>query len=838
MIFVFYFFRSIIPIYPFILPYLTKNKNIKIRDFHKCLRISFIGNLIFIILGQIYICFFSSKSLLIIETICELSFYLILFCMKKGSVTMLCIGALAHSASQSFAMVTKDLLYISQNSGSGSSETLVYATYNFCKKFGGILSSFLGQDLLFYTGHFGPLLIFSLISCFITLICSFFVQNTGKIRKQTPVRDDIAEIVEYLFHYRNKNIDKGDIGPNYRSLFYMLSYTIGSLIYICFSFYSSNIFIENREEITRLTVRFSNLLKCLLKPIRILSIVYNFILSFFICYKKEKQSIVLHGYVDGLARLTALFFSHLLIQFINFSPLVTLFFIFNSILFTFLMASASSLFFLYLIYILNISMANLIIVASAHHFRYAPNTGLVFGAIGLFCAIVHVVVSYLGNKESNYDDITQEETDGKILNVTQRQKRTNLQEPREKTKNSTHIENKIDHVDEEHSSCCLGSIYESSKVNENYKPRNIKENHEISRVKGMSLPSSAKESHESSNVKESHEQNGVKENYQPSSVKRNYEPSSAKNNYEQNGVKEKYEPSRGKKNHEPFGSKENHVSSHSKENDETRRGQFHELNSPFDDDRSNHTNDVGRTHILNNTMQSTERIDILSNESKKEDFGNTNCLQGLRNTYTSAPSSNSDDAPHKKRKDKDTQKKCVITNEEILERLPHFRRDDKEVDIINERYFDTNHKLSEQYRFGQIIQEQKYLISIEDSEGHIEKNIEEPELKESSLNREIDISSNIIKNQDEFSVSKPVSDKNENENTGIIFNTNRNFNEKLDEKSKVSEDQKKPTKNRTICQLRFIYYSRFYCFLYIILVLIYICSRYEINGKIDRNDLR
>ncbi|KRH93562.1 Major Facilitator Superfamily (MFS) [Pseudoloma neurophilia] len=402
IIFLFHFCRSFIPIYPFILPYLTNKKEIKIRDFHGCLRINFIGNLFFNIFGQIFICFFSSKTLLIIESICELSFYAILFSMKKKNIKLLHLGILLHSAGQSFAMITKDLLYVQSQTGNDN-KSKVYATYNLCKKLAGIFSSFIGQDLLFYTGNFKPLLIFSVLSCICTLSCSFLVLDKRKVLKDSPVIDDLMEIFDHIFYYNPENtISKGKVfNLNYKPLFYMLAYTIGSLIYICFNFYGSNIFLENKEEITRLTIRFSDVLKWLLKPIRIISICYNFILRRFVKYEKEQQSIVLHGYIDGIARLTAILFSHLLLRVIRFSHEVTLSVILISIFLTFLMARRASLFVLYSIYILNVSMANLIITSSGHQFRNMPNIGLIFGIICLFTAILHVIVSSIGNLQQS-----------------------------------------------------------------------------------------------------------------------------------------------------------------------------------------------------------------------------------------------------------------------------------------------------------------------------------------------------------------------------------------------------------------------------------------------------
>lgn len=378
LILLFHFFRPFIPIYSFTLPYLTKEKQISIQEFNKMISLFFITSLFSNFLGLFYISIFSSKSLLIIESILELLYYFnLLICNKR----ILKYNIILHAISSSFSIFTKDLLLVNKNNQK------MYLNYNFIKRIAAILSGWLGQDLLFYTGDFKPIVIISIFSCFMTFLISLFVKNTRK--KSIIFLNDFFK-KSILDSLKNNNIS-----------FYLLTYIISSLIYISFSFYAANIFIERKKDISTFCRRFSKILRFILKPLRLISIFYIYILSFFITIEKNtKKSEILHGYIDGLAKFTGILISFILSNLIQnlfnffYLKILTLFLLKLSIIFTFFMGTFKNLIFIYLIYILNISITNFLLILSFNQFKIISNFNILYGFIILFCNVVHLLVIF------------------------------------------------------------------------------------------------------------------------------------------------------------------------------------------------------------------------------------------------------------------------------------------------------------------------------------------------------------------------------------------------------------------------------------------------------------
>lgn len=315
--------------------------------------------------------------------------------MKPNNLFLLQIGVFLHSGSAAFSMITKDLLFRNK------SDKTVYSNYNLIKKTSAILASFLGQDLLFYSGCFDPLMIITLFNCIITLILSFFVPKSEKIHMNS-VTGSFTDIFQVIFRPKadlNQNIKISKLfNWNFDCVFYILSYIIASLVYISFSFYSSTIFIENKEEITRISLHFSNIIKLFLKPVRLVSILIVKFIKIFYKFEKEEQSDILHGYIDGIARLIAILFSYIVVGLIQFNHMSILVILFICMVLTYLMGSVKSLVSVYLIYIANIAFSNLLLVYSVNNFKFIPHIGILFGIIFIFCDFVHLGVTYLSSR--------------------------------------------------------------------------------------------------------------------------------------------------------------------------------------------------------------------------------------------------------------------------------------------------------------------------------------------------------------------------------------------------------------------------------------------------------
>lgn len=389
MIYVFHALRPFLPLYSFLVPFLHKDKKIPLHDLHgPVIRLFFISSLFYAFIGPVFISLTgSSKFLLVIESLCELIFYLSLLLLPKRKLSLVKFLILLHSASASFSMVTKDLLYSNENT-----TDKVYANYNLIKRTSSIFSAWLGQDLLFYSNNYLPLIIISIFSCFCTLSISFLVHDVEINRNKKNIFLIFKEIAMELYQSETNKL-------NYTYCFFIVSYMIASLIYISFIFYSSNIFIERRKDINEFTLRFSAVLEKILSPMRLISYSIILLLQNFIKIKKNKNTnVLLHGYMDGIGKLLSIipsfFISSIELNGKN-KTILSLILSLFSILTTFFMGHVRSLIFLYFIYICNVTITNLLLVITVNGFKTINNFGIFFGIMIMFCNLLHFSVSLI-----------------------------------------------------------------------------------------------------------------------------------------------------------------------------------------------------------------------------------------------------------------------------------------------------------------------------------------------------------------------------------------------------------------------------------------------------------
>lgn len=376
-IFWFHAFRLFSPIIPFITPYFVEKKNIKNSTFHsKVIPFFFISSLIFGIIGPFFVEIFGEKIILICETICELSFLCSFHFIPQNGVLSLILMTTLHGMSTSFNLLTKNMLY-----ADGGNREKLYALFNTVKRTSGVFSGLVGQDLYFASGSYTPALILSIITSFIATIISFFL-------KSPAISINTEKNPKYKVFTR-------------QHIFFSLLNIVGSTIYISFIVYSASIFIERKKNRNVRSNIFGKILYNILYPLRLISLIFLQILSFFTkveFHKKFDDEKLIFGYIDALSRLISIFITYSIGRYnygIRILSYISLLLVFPIIFSTFAMGRTNTLFGTYIFYILGSTTSNCLLVLTHAGFNKVRKMAILTGINLTISSIIHISINFI-----------------------------------------------------------------------------------------------------------------------------------------------------------------------------------------------------------------------------------------------------------------------------------------------------------------------------------------------------------------------------------------------------------------------------------------------------------
>ncbi|EJW02033.1 hypothetical protein EDEG_03517 [Edhazardia aedis USNM 41457] len=290
--------RHFVPITTFLTPYLIEKKKFTNKEvFNKITHFFFIASLFASMYGPIIIKGIGNMNVMLLETFLEIVNCFILYFMGDRMLRDARIVSIFHGTASSFTTIGKGILLELKPPHKADKDMI--AANGLIKRIGGVLSSWIGQDLKYSTGEHQANLLFSLFMLVLSFGIGLFVPSKYK--------SGGANLFEF-FTSKESLETLMDI-YNGRVIFFCLLNIIGSTLYICFAIYSVSIFIERKKDVDPGVNFIGKWLYALSYPMRAISWSIVKMLSIFdrslVYAPKYDKDTVIFGYIDGLAKLMA-----------------------------------------------------------------------------------------------------------------------------------------------------------------------------------------------------------------------------------------------------------------------------------------------------------------------------------------------------------------------------------------------------------------------------------------------------------------------------------------------------------------------------------------------------
>lgn len=400
ILYAFFAVRYFVPMTIFMTPFLIESKKFTNKEiFNAITPFFFIASLFASLLGPVLVSKFGNKFVLLVDTGLELVCYTIFYYMPERSFALTVVTGLLHGIVTSFGSLTKGILM--DNKPEAASKEKMFREHAAIKKFCGVLSSWMGQDMKYATGSHQCNLLFSFFTLCSSFVLCLFVPEShidGSKKKLLEL------MFQGSFYSSMREIYTNDV------LYFSLLNVIGSTLYISFAMYSASLFIERKKELDPSVNILGRGLYNLSKPIRVLTKGLIRVISVFdksISYAPSyNKNTMIFGYIDGLSKLVAIICSCLLsliFQESTTTPYRCALATVLVMIFTYLMGKTRSLMNSYIIFILG-STASQISFIWAYKGISADESVLhiILGLNLVASSIIHIIVSYY-TKWRNYD---------------------------------------------------------------------------------------------------------------------------------------------------------------------------------------------------------------------------------------------------------------------------------------------------------------------------------------------------------------------------------------------------------------------------------------------------
>lgn len=407
--------RNFTPLTTLTTQYLINKKELTNKYIHTTLyTIFFITSLLTFPLFFLICNYLNTKIFLFIGILSQLLYFLLLIKSNKTKLGKIILktSIIIHGISTVFLINITSVIfkYIDDynkqieeknkiNSDIFFSKTIYY------KKITKIIASLISQTL-FNISDFPSIIFPTLISLILGIILSLFIKSLSI--SNIPI-NELFIIKTYKVIFTKEVI--------YISCLHIIE----SILSLAFIIYSSNIFIERREELPFYLI---NILKLISKPLEFILLIYLKLFNkfYFIKIKKLENNVILFGYIDALTNISSIFFSWIYSFFYNkfidkkyFYQKISFFILIIILLFiAFCISKVNSLLITYLLFIIGLTITNSLCITLR---SFTSNIckeyrSLLFTILGFFTALIHTFISLLtkkytaGNKISIYVSIS------------------------------------------------------------------------------------------------------------------------------------------------------------------------------------------------------------------------------------------------------------------------------------------------------------------------------------------------------------------------------------------------------------------------------------------------
>lgn len=298
MLYQYFAIKAFTPFLSFMIPYLVEKKGFCNRELHNNFSpFFFLSSVMTSLIAFLVIEFLGSRLSIFVDTFSEMLVYLIFMFMPFRSYCWTFMAYTLHGATTSMNVVMKSIVI--DTADERANKGILISTTSGIKTFVGVLSSWVGQDIIICGGtHFVNMTI-SLVSLLASLGIIFFL----------PTPCDKASGDGFISHLKSPREMMKKIADAYteKAIVMSLLSSSASILYVCLSFYSSGIFLEMRRSGVEADVRVNKTLFFIAMPLRVISYIFIKIFSRFdstVSYRSNlDKPIIIYGYIEGYAKI-------------------------------------------------------------------------------------------------------------------------------------------------------------------------------------------------------------------------------------------------------------------------------------------------------------------------------------------------------------------------------------------------------------------------------------------------------------------------------------------------------------------------------------------------------
>ncbi|KAM0671810.1 hypothetical protein CWI42_121480 [Ordospora colligata] len=342
-------FKSFTPFLSFMVPYLVEKKGFSINEMHNSFSpLFFISSTVVSLVSFLIIELLGNKMSLFADTMLEIIVYLILMFMPFRSTLLISTAYVLHGATTSFGVVMKSIL--NSTADKNEDKNVILSTATSIKTFVGVVSSWLGQDIIMCGGTHLVNMCVSLSGLLLALITTLILPGAGHTVENAKFVDSIKTPAEMW--KKMKNAYSKDV---------IVASTLSSsagILYICLSFYSAGIFLEKKSGIES-NMRINRMMFLIAKPVRLLSYtiikLFSLMDSSVVYHMNPSKAVIIHGYIDGCSKILSSLIGLQVTRVVSKGMCIPFGFVASAVAmaFAFLLWMSSSMSYSYMFYILS-----------------------------------------------------------------------------------------------------------------------------------------------------------------------------------------------------------------------------------------------------------------------------------------------------------------------------------------------------------------------------------------------------------------------------------------------------------------------------------------------------
>lgn len=290
--------KAFTPFLSFMVPYLVEQKGFSSKELHNNFSpFFFTSSIVTSLVAFLVIELLGNKLSILADTLLEVAVYLIFVFMPFKGHHWTMLAYVLHGATTSMGVVMKSI--ITEAADKGASKGVVLSATASIKTFASVISSWVGQDIIMCGGSHHMNMVVSLLSLLLSAAVVF------------PLPPTVAKtggdmLVSHLTSPRDMGARMRGAYTEEVVLMSLLS-SSASILYICLSFYSANIFLEKRIGWMGNTVWANRVFFVLARPVRLVSYLIIRVFSIFDAsvsyHSNPNRPVIVHGYIEGCAKM-------------------------------------------------------------------------------------------------------------------------------------------------------------------------------------------------------------------------------------------------------------------------------------------------------------------------------------------------------------------------------------------------------------------------------------------------------------------------------------------------------------------------------------------------------